>query len=743
MKVLFLTLFALLLSHLTLGQQNACLSGQSFKIVVLGSSTSAGAGASHPDSAWVNRYTNYLQEINPANEVVNFGVGGYNTYRIMPTGFVPPAGRPNPDPTRNISAALAESPDAIIINMPSNDVAAGFSYSEQMFNLDTIVSIAEQNSVPIWVCTTQPRNFSNQTQLDLQWEIKDSIYAYFNPNTIDFWTTIATPGYTIEPFYDSGDGVHLNDFGHALLSNRVIETAILDSIYVVPTIVDYALLDLQIDPSACGDSLTDVQLVVANIGIDTTDPTTINLQTVNTTFATSASDQYTYATGIPSCTSDTLTFQVNTAQLGNYQLNASLFNSSDSISANDAYQVSFSTVGHPDPFLLNDTLCDPGMALLYTLTQIDDHVFWYDDPVAPNPIWEGSLLNIPFLSATTSYYAQTVRGNLYYSDDLHTSLNSNIDFNGTMFDLVASDSLVVDSFDVKIASTGTQVVEVFYKTGTHIGFETDPLAWNSLGSATVDVLDPANWTSVPVGGLSIAAGDTVGIHVRMQDPSANLSYQSVSAPISRSTPELTMLTGSGVSVNFGNNYYPRDWSGGIHYHFGERPLGDCATDRLEVVASVSNSDLDVGNDTIIDILDTLTLNANGGFVDYNWPNGSDSSSAIFAASDLGDGVHFIDVFATDSLGCLRSDQIVIAVADLVGLENIQSDFSVAPNPTSDIVHVIAPQEAQVTFTDLQGQKIQVEANKNKQYSLGHLPNGVYLVHVTHAGKTFVRKILKR
>lgn len=725
-----------------MGQQNACLSSQAFKIVVLGSSTSAGTGASHPDSSWVNRYTAYLQEINPANEVVNFGIGGYNTYRIMPTGFVPPAGRPNPDPSNNISAALAENPDAIIINMPSNDVAAGFNYAEQMFNLDTIVSIAQQNNIAIWVCTTQPRNFGNQSQLDLQWEIKDSIYAYFNPYTIDFWTTTATLSYTIEPFYDSGDGVHLNDFGHALLSERVIQTSILDSIYTAPDTVDYALLDLSINPSVCGDSITQVQVVVANVGLANSNPTDISLQTENTTLSTSELGQFQYVSGLPSCTSDTLIFEVNTFEFGNYQLTASVFNVSDSLATNDLNQLQFSTLGHPDPLLLNDTLCDPGMAQLYASTQVSDQVFWYDNILATTPIYQGELLTIPFIDTTTHYYSQSVRGNLFYSESLHSSLNSNINFNGTMFDLIASDSLVIDSFDVKIASTGAQTVEVFYKLGTHLGFETDPSSWTLLGNASVTVSDPSVWTTVPIGGLSISQGDTIGIHVRLQDPGANLSYQSVSSSISRTTPELTMITGSGISSNFGNNYYPRDWSGGIHYHFGERPLGDCASERLEAIAFLSESELVTGTDTIIDITDTIFASASSGFMDFNWSNGSDSSSAILAASDFGEGIHYIDVYATDSMGCERYDQFVLAIADLVGLEPQSYKISITPNPTNDLIEVHAPKGSHIFFTTLQGEKLAVKPLLNGQYSLANFPVGLYLCHLEYSGETSILKVLK-
>ncbi|MDG1657241.1 MAG: SGNH/GDSL hydrolase family protein, partial [Crocinitomicaceae bacterium] len=194
MRYNLLLLFTVLAMSLSTGwlkaQTNPCVSLDSFKIVILGSSTAAGTGPSSPDSAWVNRYRDYLQSINPANDVINLAVGGYNTYRIMPTSFIPPPSRPLPDPARNITAALALNPDAIIVNMPSNDVAAGYSYAEQIFNFDSIITVSGTGSVPIWICTTQPRNFS-LAQQQLQWDLKDSIIALYSPNVIDFWSSIA------------------------------------------------------------------------------------------------------------------------------------------------------------------------------------------------------------------------------------------------------------------------------------------------------------------------------------------------------------------------------------------------------------------------------------------------------------------------------------------------------------------------------------------------------------------------
>jgi len=200
-------------------------------LVVLGSSTAAGIGPSTSDSAWVSRYRNYLFEKNTTMKVNNLAVGGYTTYDIMPTGFIPPPNRPTPKIGRNISKAVTYVPEAIIINLPSNDVNLGYSINEQLSNYDTILSVASDNNIPVWVTTTQPRNFSSG-QILKQIEMRDSTFVRFGEKAIDFWTTIADTGGSIDPLYDSGDGIHLNDKAHAILSSRVVDAKVFD-----PTVV--------------------------------------------------------------------------------------------------------------------------------------------------------------------------------------------------------------------------------------------------------------------------------------------------------------------------------------------------------------------------------------------------------------------------------------------------------------------------------------------------------------------------
>ena len=192
----------------------------SIKIVVLGSSTAAGTGPSHPDSAWVNRFREYVQSIWQGSEVINLAVGGYSTYHILPDGFEPPELRPNPDPEHNITKALFYNPTAIIINMPSNDADYGYSIKEQLANYDIIKSLTKPEGIPIWVATTQPRNLPLSGRLNLM-EMRDSTFARFE-NPIDFWAGLAEEDGSIKPQYNSGDGVHLNNTAHRILFERTV-----------------------------------------------------------------------------------------------------------------------------------------------------------------------------------------------------------------------------------------------------------------------------------------------------------------------------------------------------------------------------------------------------------------------------------------------------------------------------------------------------------------------------------------
>lgn len=191
-------------------------------IVVLGSSTAAGAGASVADSAWVARFRTRAYQRSTRNRVINMAKGGFTTWNIMPTGTaIPPGVTHNVDTARNITAALSLNPYAIIINLPSNDAAHQYSVIQQLSNYAAIQTAVDAVGSELWVTTTQPRNFSQAIQLQIQQDMADSIQAVFGPFAINFWSGIADYQGHIVAQYNSGDGIHLNDAGHRALFERV------------------------------------------------------------------------------------------------------------------------------------------------------------------------------------------------------------------------------------------------------------------------------------------------------------------------------------------------------------------------------------------------------------------------------------------------------------------------------------------------------------------------------------------
>ncbi len=655
MKALISILLGLLWTIYAQGQTqpNPCLANDSFRIVVIGSSTAAGTGASNPANAWVNRYRTFLDSIQPANEVINLAQGGYNTYRLMPSAFVPPMNRPLPDTARNITKALSLNPDAIIINLPSNDAASGYGTVEQMSNFIAMYNEGVAQSVPVWVCTTQPRNFG-PAAIQIQLEVRDSILIQFGNMALDFWSGAANLSNTIDPAFDSGDGVHLNDAGHGLLFEVVKQAnlpgALLDTAaFNGPNlgILDFALAN----SSVCGDSASLYHVVVGNLGSDALYNLPLEVE-VNSGSGTQLFTD-TLLGGLSSCSLDTLNFILNTYSGGNYQMKAYLVMPGDTTPLNDTATRQDLFNGHPSLTTDSTFACQGDSFFLQANTSTQDTVLWYDSLSGGSLLGFGSVLALPPGNGPVSAYAQAVRGDLFFRGNVLTTFNSNINWNGCMFDLVAQDSLVIDSLALKVNSLGSQAVEWYYKSGSYQGFEGNGLAWTLAGIDTVQVTDPDEPVRIVTVPLTLLPGDTMGIYLQMANPSSNLSYLSNGSTGSFSSGELSILTGSGISHNFSNTFFPRNWNGEVFYHHGFNPNGDCTSERLPAVGIRSAVSVNLGNDTVICPSFPIVLNAGVGNT-YQWSTGDTTASIQVVAT----GTYAVSVTELSS-ACVAIDTISI------------------------------------------------------------------------------------
>ncbi|WP_162296707.1 SGNH/GDSL hydrolase family protein [Confluentibacter citreus] len=201
-------------------------------IVVLGSSTSLGTGADPIENSWVNLYHTAIFQKNTKLNVINLSTPGYTTYHILPTGTTIPNGvNVTIDEDKNITKALSHNPTAIIINMPSNDTNNGYTVNAQLENYDVLNTSASNNStpVPVWIATPQPRNSFDASENQIQTDVRDALITTYLDKSIDFWDGIADVNGNIIESVHAGDGIHVNNIGHEILFNRVLNKNIAET----------------------------------------------------------------------------------------------------------------------------------------------------------------------------------------------------------------------------------------------------------------------------------------------------------------------------------------------------------------------------------------------------------------------------------------------------------------------------------------------------------------------------------
>ncbi len=587
MKNVIVILFSIILFSAGVTQAqvviNPCAKATDIHVVVIGSSTAAGTGPSNSSNAWVNRYRDYLQSINPNNMVTNLAVGGTRTYHIMPDWFVSPANRPSPNPAKNVTQAISLGADAIIVNMPSNDGASGYSTNEQMFNFHTIANVADSAGVAVWICTTQPRNGLSAGQMNVQTEVRDSIIAAFGPRAIDFWNPFASVGNTILTQWDSGDGVHMNDTAHAVLNQKVIDEGIPNEVRDTLTYVDHALGDFFVaTPNQCGDSNMKVGVVLINLGIASTTTETLQIQSFDYANSTINNFPLVAITNLGSCVADTNYVTVNSYHGIDQRFDAFLANSNDSDILNDT-SASFEllTLGHPNLAGLNDTVLSGANALLTATTGVNDTIVWYDAISGGNILGYGNNYTINNLTADQTVYPEAVRGPLHFAESLFTTANTTTDWNGMMFDIVAQNDIIIDSLRIKVSTTGPETVVAYNRMGSLVGNEMNAAAWTSWGTDVVNAAQAGEFHTIDFSDVTLLANDTLGVYVHMQNGASDLSYLN-SAAVTYANSEIAVVNGTGVTHTFGTTYSPRNWSGEVFYHYGFNPQGDCNSRRIPV-----------------------------------------------------------------------------------------------------------------------------------------------------------------
>ena len=86
----------------------------------------------------------------------------------------------------------------------------------------------------------------------------------------------------------------------------------------------------------------------------------------------------------------------------------------------------------------------------------------------------------------------------------------------------------------------------------------------------------------------------------------------------------------------------------------------------------------------------------------------------------------------------------VRVMNATGLEELDSELSIYPNPATDVVNISTADEVQrVEIFNMQGQLVKVETGDVNSVSVKELANGVYTIKLTTANGTSMHKIVKK
>jgi len=192
--------------------------GKSFRLTVIGSSTAEGEGASRPANAWTALLEQSLAA-RTAFDLRNLAVGGYTTIDLLPDS----------DSSGNLQAAIATDPDLILVALAgSNDLSIGTSSGTFLSRLSRLRDTAKAAGIPTFFVSTAPKDLSDserQTLSDWADSMRQSFASCWVPGDtspyapcfVDVFGALATPSLELAEQYDSGDGIHLDDAGHAVV----------------------------------------------------------------------------------------------------------------------------------------------------------------------------------------------------------------------------------------------------------------------------------------------------------------------------------------------------------------------------------------------------------------------------------------------------------------------------------------------------------------------------------------------
>lgn len=233
-------------------------------------------------------------------------------------------------------------------------------------------------------------------------------------------------------------------------------------------------------------------------------------------------------------------------------------------------------------------------------------------------------------------------------DTLQTTFAAGNGQNGNFFDLVAVVDVRINAFSIHTTTGGD--VEVYYKTGSYAGAETDSTQWTFIGTVNVVSAGSGVPTLLPIAiNVDILAGDTASFYVTTTTTDVDYTNGITEFAVYNTDGFLSILEGRGVQYPFAGNYFPRIWNGIVDYC--TLPL---STNTLTEKDFVTNCflqqdflNVDVTGSVNIDHLKVDVRNINGQLVASQSSEGKNTMT--IETGQLAKGIYIADIVINQSI----------------------------------------------------------------------------------------------
>lgn len=156
----------------------------------------------------------------------------------------------------------------------------------------------------------------------------------------------------------------------------------------------------------------------------------------------------------------------------------------------------------------------------------------------------------------------TARGDL-----ITTLFNANNGQAGNMFDVNVLSPLGIGISQLELnLDVGTWNIELYTKSGTHVGSENTPADWTLRQSSTgLTSVAPNLATAWDITDFNLDSGlSSVYINVT-NGPGLNYTNGTGVGNVAASNSSVEIFEGTGNAENFGNTFSPRVWNGSIEF----------------------------------------------------------------------------------------------------------------------------------------------------------------------------------